>query len=60
MKPNQLMDQFEALAKKLGFKIIHGKGDFTGGGCILVFLDIIRGAIFLGFCLEKVVELNLV
>ena len=35
MKPNQLMVQFETLAKKLGFKIIHGKGDFAGGGCTL-------------------------
>ncbi|MDP7037348.1 MAG: hypothetical protein QF453_05395 [Candidatus Marinimicrobia bacterium] len=35
MKPTQLMDQFESLADKLGFKIIQGKGDFNGGGCTL-------------------------
>lgn len=35
MKPNQLMEHFESLAEKLGLKIIQGKGDFSGGGCIL-------------------------
>ena len=35
MKPNQLMDHFETLAEKLGLRIIQGKGDFNGGGCII-------------------------
>ena len=35
MKPNQLMEHFETLAEKLGFRIIQGKGDFNGGGCII-------------------------
>ena len=35
MKPNQLMEHFETLAEKLGLRIIQGKGDFKGGGCII-------------------------
>ena len=35
MKPNQLMEHFETLAEKLGLRIIQGKGDFNGGGCII-------------------------
>ena len=35
MKPNQLMVHFETLAEKLGLRIIQGKGDFNGGGCII-------------------------
>ena len=35
MKPNQLMEHFETLGKKLGLRIIQGKGDFNGGGCII-------------------------
>ena len=35
MKPKELMTHFEVLAKKIDFKIIHGKGDFSGGGCTL-------------------------
>ena len=35
MKPNQLMEHFEILAEKLGLRIIQGKGDFNGGGCII-------------------------
>ena len=35
MKPIQLMDHFETLAEKLGLRIIQGKGDFNGGGCII-------------------------
>ena len=35
MKPKQLMQHFETLAEKLGLRIIQGKGDFNGGGCII-------------------------
>ena len=35
MKPNQLMEHFETLAEKLGLRIVQGKGDFNGGGCII-------------------------
>ena len=35
MKPNQLMEHFKTLAEKLGLRIVQGKGDFNGGGCII-------------------------
>tara|TARA_Y100000590_G_scaffold464436_1_gene633878 strand:+ start:544 stop:810 length:267 start_codon:yes stop_codon:yes gene_type:complete len=35
MKHAKLMEHFESLAEKLGLKIVNGKGNFSGGGCIL-------------------------
>tara|TARA_Y100001968_G_C18820134_1_gene464219 strand:- start:4 stop:264 length:261 start_codon:yes stop_codon:yes gene_type:complete len=35
MKKQQLYDEFEKLSKKLGLKIINGKGDFIGGSCVI-------------------------
>ena len=35
MNKNQLYNEFEDLAVKLGMRIIKGKGDFKGGACIL-------------------------
>ena len=35
MNKNQLYNEFEDLAVKLGMRIIKGKGDFNGGACIL-------------------------
>lgn len=35
MKYTKLMEHFESLAEKLGLKIVNGKGNFSGGGCIL-------------------------
>ncbi len=33
MKNEKLYIEFEDLAKRLGLKILKGKGDFTGGTC---------------------------
>jgi len=35
MKHVKLMEHFKSLAEKLGLKIVNGKGNFSGGGCIL-------------------------
>lgn len=35
MKNDKLYAHFEDLAEKLGLKILKGKGDFTGGTCIV-------------------------
>jgi len=35
MKNDKLYTHFEDLAEKLGLKILKGKGDFTGGTCIV-------------------------
>jgi len=35
MKQKQLLEHFVSLAKKLGLRIVQGKGDFYGGSCIL-------------------------
>ena len=35
MKNNELLDEFHFLAEKLGVKIVKGKGDFSGGSCIV-------------------------
>ena len=33
MKKKQIFDEFESLGKKLGLRIIKGRGDFNGGSC---------------------------
>ena len=33
MKSKQIFEEFEILSKKLGLRIIKGKGDFKGGSC---------------------------
>ena len=35
MKNKELLEEFHALAKKLDIKIMKGKGDFSGGDCIV-------------------------
>ena len=35
MKKEKLYIEFEELGKRLGVKIIKGRGDFKGGSCIL-------------------------
>ena len=35
MKKNKLYEECETLAESLGFKIIHGKGNFIGDSCLL-------------------------
>tara|TARA_B100001250_G_C19456880_1_gene638458 strand:+ start:458 stop:718 length:261 start_codon:yes stop_codon:yes gene_type:complete len=35
MKPKDIYNEFEEISKKLGLKIIKGKGDFVGGECVL-------------------------
>jgi len=35
MKNNELLDEFHLLAEKIGVKIVKGKGDFSGGSCIV-------------------------
>ncbi len=35
MKYQQLYEEFELLSKKMGLKIINGKGDFVGGNCLI-------------------------
>ena len=35
MKNKDLLDEFHSLAERLEIKILKGKGDFLGGGCIV-------------------------
>ncbi len=35
MKNKELLDEFNALAEKLDVKIMRGKGDFSGGSCVV-------------------------
>ena len=35
MKIKDLLDEFHSLAERLEIKILKGKGDFLGGGCIV-------------------------
>ena len=35
MKNKELLDEFYALAAKLDVKIMRGKGDFSGGSCVV-------------------------
>ena len=35
MKKDKLYIEFEELGKRLGVKIIKGRGDFQGGSCVL-------------------------
>ena len=35
MKLNKILQELEDIAETLDIKIIHGKGDFQGGYCIL-------------------------
>ena len=35
MKKEELYSEFEGLSQRLGVKIIKGKGDFSGGVCIV-------------------------
>ena len=35
MKNKELLEEFHSLAKKLDVKIMKGKGDFSGGSCIV-------------------------
>ena len=35
MKNKDLLDEFHALAEKLDVKIMIGKGDFSGGSCVV-------------------------
>lgn len=34
-KPEKLITLFEELADKLNIKLLHDKGDFTGGSCLV-------------------------
>ena len=35
MNQKKLYEEFEVLSKKMGLKIINGRGDFIGGNCII-------------------------
>jgi len=35
LKNKELLDEFHALAEKLDVKIMRGKGDFSGGSCVV-------------------------
>ena len=35
MNQKKLYEEFEILSKKMGLKIINGRGDFIGGNCII-------------------------
>ena len=35
MKDKELLEEFHSLAEKLNIKIMKGKGDFSGGDCIV-------------------------
>ena len=35
MKKEKLYNEFEQLIKRLGLRILKGKGDFSGGACIV-------------------------
>jgi len=35
LKNKKLLEEFHALAEKLDIKIMKGKGDFSGGDCIV-------------------------
>tara|TARA_B100000029_G_C17549878_1_gene949725 strand:- start:418 stop:681 length:264 start_codon:yes stop_codon:yes gene_type:complete len=35
MKKNKIFEECETLAESMGFKVIHGKGNFTGDICTL-------------------------
>ena len=35
MKNKELLEEFHSLADKLNIKIMKGKGDFSGGDCIV-------------------------
>ena len=35
MKNKELLEEFHSLAEKLDIKIMKGKGDFSGGDCIV-------------------------
>lgn len=33
MKKNKIIEEFELLSSQLGFKVIHGRGTFSGDSC---------------------------
>lgn len=35
MKKNKIIEEFENLSNQLGFKVIHGRGSFTGDSCTI-------------------------
>ena len=35
MKKNKIIEEFEILSEKLGYKVIHGRGTFSGDSCIV-------------------------
>ena len=35
MKKNKIIEEFEILSSQLGFKVIHGRGSFSGDSCIV-------------------------
>ena len=35
MKNKELLEEFHSLAEKLNVKIMKGKGDFSGGSCVV-------------------------
>ena len=35
MKKNKIIEEFENLSNQLGYKVIHGRGSFTGDSCII-------------------------
>jgi len=35
LKNKELLEEFHALAEKLDIKIMKGKGDFSGGDCVV-------------------------
>tara|TARA_Y100001968_G_C18931686_1_gene514537 strand:+ start:246 stop:503 length:258 start_codon:yes stop_codon:yes gene_type:complete len=35
MKKNKIIEEFENLSNQLGYKVIHGRGSFTGDSCTI-------------------------
>ena len=35
MKKNKVLEEFEILSEQLGFKVIHGRGSFSGDSCTI-------------------------
>ena len=35
MKKNKIIEEFENLSNQLGYKVIHGRGSFSGDSCTI-------------------------
>ena len=35
MKKNKVLEEFEILSEQLGFKVINGRGSFSGDSCTI-------------------------